>query len=110
MSSKKELEIFFLSAYDEYKNGEHTILIAQAINGYYKPILRPLSQLTQEIEHNGESFIPMDVLYELFRKTDLFYFDKTNLFRNPYEIIEKLIEWHFDVFGLINDGLAIEKL
>lgn len=30
-----------------------------------KPILRPLSQLTQEIEHNGKNFIPIVELYKI---------------------------------------------
>ena len=27
----------------------------------------------------------------------------------PYFIIQKLLEWHFDVFGLIEKGEAIAK-
>lgn len=30
-----------------------------------KPLLRPLSQLTEEIEHNGERFVPMAKLLEI---------------------------------------------
>ena len=26
---------------------------------------------------------------------------------NPYWMIQKLFEWHFDVFGLIDQGLAL---
>jgi hypothetical protein len=25
----------------------------------------------------------------------------------PYDIVQKLISWHFDVFGLIDKGLAV---
>lgn len=32
-----------------------------------KPLLRPLSSLTKEIEHNGESFVPMVELYKIAR-------------------------------------------
>jgi hypothetical protein len=75
-----------------------------------KPILRPLSQLIKEIEHNGEKFVPMDVLCDDFRETDLLHFNPNDIFNQSYNLIQKLLEWHFDVFGLINDGLAIEKL
>jgi len=32
-----------------------------------KPLLRPLSYLTEEIEHNGERFVPMVELYKIAR-------------------------------------------
>jgi len=85
-----------------------------------KPILRPLSDLTKEIEVNGEKFVPI----HYFNKSHLAgYFD---LFGNcfvgfdygqqelkieeyPYWIIKKLYEWHFDIHGLIEKGSAINK-
>ena len=27
----------------------------------------------------------------------------------PYAVLEKLFEWHFDAFGLIPEGLAIDS-
>lgn len=67
-----------------------------------KPILRPLSDITKEIEVNGEKFIPMDI-------HKLYPGEVTGL--NPaawsYRVLIKLFEWHFDVFGLIDKGLAI---
>lgn len=70
----------------------------------FKPILHPLSDLTRQIEHNGEKFTPDwklqhigDKMYEGF----------------PYEVlkgrycdVQKLLEWHFDIFGLIDKDLA----
>ncbi len=106
---KKE-KIFLLSTYDEYKNGEQTILIAQALNGYYKPILRPLSDLTKEIEVNGEKFVPID--YYAFKNDINYIIEFQNKYSHyksvKYGIMEKLFEWHFDVFGLIEKGLAID--
>lgn len=74
----------------------------------YKPMLRPLSDLSKEIEHpdnctfeqwiEGEydimigSFIPLCGIEKL-----------------PYEVMEYLFEWHFDVFNLIPAGLAVKK-
>lgn len=112
---KKE-KIFLLSTYDEYKNGEQTILIAQALNGYYKPILRPLSDLTKEIEVNGEKFVPIDIIYKLWYGNYLGQFSKEIILQKiklfstkmPYFIVEKLHEWHFDTNQLIEKGLAID--
>ena len=84
--------------------------------------LRPLSQLTKEIEHNGERFVPMDYLknfdgeyfVEIEYDNTVFLKDACdlNLFeisRTDIGVINKLYEWHFDVFGLIEKGLALEK-
>lgn len=105
-----------------------------------KPILRPLSDLTKEIEVNGEKFLPIIELAKLFHtnKSALTHF--TNIvdagfygisvnchienddsrftyyqlrnsefvLSNTYEEIQKLFEWHFDVFGLIKQNLAID--
>lgn len=71
----------------------------------FKPILRPLSDLTKEIDVNGEKFIPID--YFVGDDSDLVY--SACLIHNdfsylPYNLVEKLFEWHFDVFGLIEQG------
>ena len=136
-----------------------------------KPVLRPLSDLTKEIEVNGERFVPMIKLlylyetnffhkegkfkhvvfdinsiisckhekYESIKREDFIvnfpintsnmgvliysftydpelrrfsYRDDTN--RRPLclafqlDLFEKLFEWYFDVFGLIEKGLAID--
>lgn len=71
----------------------------------FKPILRPLSDLTKEIEHNGERFVPIDILgwnsYENIIKKGIC--DSVG-----YQYMIKLFEWHFDVFGLIDKGSAID--
>lgn len=72
----------------------------------FKPILRPLSDLTKEIEYNGEKFIPCEQ----------FSYDMECMLRlgdvdtgcQPYSLIQKLIEWNFDIFGLIDKDLAID--
>ena len=66
-----------------------------------KPILRPMSDLTTEITHRGEKFVPLLALDKLncFPVSDtdkaLRYYDKLN-------------EWMFDYRGLISAGLAID--
>ena len=118
---------------------------------YAKPILRPISDLTKEIEVNGEKFAPIIKLAKIqYPKVDFeikdfrclgrlnsgvclefviedeipFYKEyHNNIFLQiksenyddmilanlkPSEVREKLFEWHFDVFGLIEKGLAID--
>ena len=89
--------------------GSHNIDI---VNGeVFKPILRPLSDLTKEIEIDGEIFIPYDWIKENIDRHGC-YIDYSDMFIEPteyaYNVVSKLFEWHFDVFGLIEKGLAID--
>ena len=60
-----------------------------------KPILRPLSDLSKN-----------EFISELGHFTKTFKF---NLDVTEYQFIIKMIKLHFDVFGLIEKGLAINK-
>ena len=81
-----------------------------------KPILRPLSDLTKEIEHNGEKFVPIEWLEDKYYTLDLHKQCKRLLeedgenwiYQSDYMLVEHLFEWHFDAFGLIKQGLAID--
>lgn len=81
-----------------------------------KPILHPLSDLTKEIEVDGEKFVPAKIVEEKFIERfkvksigDGWADNLTEYLRSyPYGMIELLIKWHFDVFGLIESGLAID--
>lgn len=83
---------------------------------FYKPILRPLSDLTKEIEHNGKKFTPEIELLQLFGDFELnhnprllnFTLDKWVSWSDLTKFTGILFEWHFDVFGLIENGLAID--
>lgn len=145
----------------------------QRQGGNCKPILRPLSDLTKEIEISGERIVPLHRLFwigwgkndneipkfiksltkfkidrcwyemrimvidkkygsrihELIYASDRFkYFLSTSVYTENkkmlsfrdygylsnisqhvvcYELTTKLLEWHFDVFGLIEQDLAI---
>lgn len=92
----------------------------------FKPILRPLSDLAKEITIETETFTPIEwfeigddgnasleydcgnlkIISELIliAKHDI---DKAISFL-PFGAVQKLFEWHFDVFGLIHEGLAID--
>ena len=89
----------------------------------FKLHLRPLSDLTKEIEHNGEKFKPFDELSNFLYITEKDNFDtvlsarlwvetmilyRPDCLTLPFNVVQKLFEWHFDVFGLIKDGLAID--
>lgn len=80
-----------------------------------KPILRPLSDLTKEIEYNGEKIFPVEWLEDKYFTTDLhsqcnrIIEDERWINHCDYLLIQYLLEWHFDVFGLIEKGLAIDK-
>jgi len=69
-------------------------------------IARPLSDLTKEIEVNGEKFVPQDKLPHLDLK---WLINSDNLIlKTNYEDVLKLLSWHFDIYNLIENGLAID--
>lgn len=90
-----------------------------ASSSNYKPILRPLSDLTKEIEIYGEENwknIPMDIIdgkscslvggkeFKIMLKNGTY-----NIYELRYATYNFLLENHFDVFGLIEQNLAINK-
>ncbi len=97
----------------ERKKGDF-LSIESVIQRYGKPILRPLSDLEKEVTHNGEKFVPIDWFEENYFTLDLHEQCQRLVSDNrwvngcDYMLIDQLIEWHFDVFGLIENGLAID--
>jgi hypothetical protein len=90
-------------------------LIEQTIDfpEVFKPILRPLSDLTKEIEVNREKFVPLLTVNHnglVFTLNNQFkiegaYYDVIEM---PFDFVQQLQEWHFDIYGLIDAGLAID--
>jgi len=76
----------------------------------FRPILRPLSDLTKEIEHEGMRFIPWSFICYNTQQFYLTYFRNQtyDILSSPYNDIQKLCEWHFDVYNLIPQGLAVD--
>lgn len=81
-------------------------------------ILRPLSDLTKEIEFNGEKFVPIErlrsefsnIYFEIGILNSLVVKGKNEnfiIYSSTILINEKLCEWHFDLFSLIENNLAI---
>ena len=131
-------DIVMIRERDKYK--------LQDSRNHFKPILRPLSDLTKEIEHNGEKFVPILELARLsnfciydnhkivekhsFGSADseasyMFSYNKESIsfeienwnsfegssfefVSNNFELVQKLLEWYFDVFSLIEQNLAID--
>ena len=87
---------------------------------------------------NGERFVPLIELAKMFHKSKykvtayeyyhsdnvlhsvtcfvgnsksryMIYSIKVDILLNTHLVIEKLLEWHFDIYGLIEKGLAIDK-
>lgn len=128
-----EVELSWQSSMLSLTNNE----IKQTITNYFKyndikPILYPLDFLTKEITHNGETFVPIERLFEFdypANKSKKYYYDnQTNYIRcshenttyhkmiytnnelfggNFFKDVEKLLEWKFDIFNLIENDLAI---
>lgn len=105
---------------NEYHFGNN-LTIEDAEN--VEPVLHPLSDLTKEIEYKGEKFNPSHKLGTEIRGGIEFYkpsnFDLEINIESPnystqidlydgFLIIQKLIEWHFDIADLISKGEAID--
>jgi len=77
----------------------------------FKPILYSMDMLTQEIEHNGERFVPIDKIKEYNlghvnwisneREEWINRYGFNHWFKHiPLGIYNILLEWHFNIFGL----------
>ena len=168
-----KLEIKHLAPYLPYRlkvnvsnnvNFEHNLILNEhnignvinsiTIGHIVKPVLRSLSDLTKEIEHDGHMFVPIKYLFELSGMLDYimipdddyatdskFHVDDDSSYNfifiyedvehcfgylknnpsfslyiddvpddvyNQLILFEALFEMHFDVFHLIDQGLAID--
>lgn len=83
------------------KNGDVSITCFDTVNAApytFKPILRPMTDLTKEelIEQGFTSYI------------DYLTHEKRTPLEAPYNKVQYLLSKHYDVFGLIEQGLAID--
>ena len=106
--------IYELSTYSNMRSNEiERRDIQSVINGNFKLILFSLEDLTKEITINGETFVPFDELIKIknvrLRVEKYENGDKKllninafsfSLFDFEYKIIEKLLEWKFNVFNI----------
>jgi hypothetical protein len=70
-----------------------------------KPILRPLSDLTKEIEHNEERFVPFERIGWGNGTHVIPLILEGRIDVKEYYL---LLEWHFDVSNLIGKKLAFD--
>jgi len=78
----------------------------------FKPKMRSLSKLTQPIRVEGEEpFVPIDELEALFELDHQHYWDPAqgmegtsltaeNILEEPFFIVQQLLDWGFNCFGL----------
>ena len=111
-SSYLPYELKFIGDSDDIKTLTPSKLVLIE-NLYYgsleKPILYSMDYLTKEIEHKGEKFYPYEKLHLCF--SDVTNFLNEDLWIGQwwdYEKVCKLLEWHFNVFGL-SDSEYIKK-
>ena len=81
---------------------------------YVRPILRPLTDLTKEIEVDGEKFVPIEWIedkhytLDLHKQCERLLEDERWINQCDYMLVKYLMEWHFDIHNLIEQGLAID--
>jgi len=84
-------------------------------------LLHPLSDLVKKIHYHGREFVPLSEFYEITdcrnpnnekdTRYDIEYLIEHKIIDEVEWIyMEKLFEWKFDVFGLIDNGLAQANL
>ena len=85
------------------------------------PVLHSLYSLNKPIEHKGETFVPiyrlLDEITKEWRACGLDYPNDsaelhsqiiTSIDSCEFWLIQKLVEWHFDIADLISKGEAID--
>lgn len=79
-----------------------------------EPILHPLSDLLKQTK--GFDYL-IQIVDETDQQCDAYYHwcdayidnpDQSRILQAPYEVFEILVKKHFDVFGLIPQGLAVD--
>lgn len=104
MSLPYKLAISVISPFNSERRFEEW-LTAMNYDQHYqtatsKPILHPLSDLTKEIQHNGEKFVPcIKIGWCKENDLDLFVLLLGNKKQKDYKLSDalKLIEWHFNL-------------
>lgn len=99
-----------LGSYEQKKETYITTLDAYGLhyfNTNVRLILRPLSDLNNIIKHNGIEINLFDKI-EIYKGSGIDYLiEQIRLGLVEVIIFNLLLEHHFDVFGLIEQGLAI---
>ena len=112
----------YKDALDSLKDNDHLSYENFIKEEGHRLILHPLSDLTKEIEHKGEKFVPIEKLREAIgggwcrlyesaiehmQEWDIDTL-KDKIKYLPFEFIQLFISWYFDVADLISKGEAID--
>ena len=113
----------YKDALDDLEDNEHLSYENFIKEEGHKFILRPLSDLTKEIEHKGERFIPIERLLEditnAWRLCKLDYpNDSKGLYNDiisniescEFWLIQKLVEWHFNLMDIGEEFIDVNTL
>jgi len=73
-----------------------------------KIILRPFSDITKEIEIHGEKFVPSEKIGIHLFDYDFIYIYRKETNGIPFWVVQKLLEWNIDLYGLIESDNAID--
>lgn len=98
----------YKDAFETLRDNEHLSYENFIKEEGHKLVLRPLSDLTKEIEHKGEMFVPMKKI-AIYNPNNVEYLIEcvvTGLVE--YIVLRQLIKWHFDIAALISKGEAID--
>ena len=111
------------ATYDRETVGHNHLIYDGLLMSKHLLVLHNLSDLTKPITHEGQTFVPVDALNSdgevafeygknAYGKDYLCFYYADGLDSLSFSDIEgirsKLLEWHFDVFGLIDKNLAID--
>lgn len=98
-------------------NGRMCELLSKYDYNTIRPILRPLSDLIPVEEDDINDMVLINLVngadqhcdaYDEWRDSYLDNPEQMRILQAPYEVFEELIKQHYDVFGLIPAGLAID--
>lgn len=106
-----------------YSNGEDSKdgFIWMAFERFpFRLMLRPLSDLNKVIKYNDSEFVPMEMLRSMCScEAETEFIDgledlnskdwPARVIYAPATLFAFLVGWHFDVFGLIERGIAVPK-
>lgn len=128
-SSYKARHIWDINIEEGIQDRSMTAVTLTAIcngNEYLKPILRPLSDMTKEINYGLSSYIFTEI-FEIGDTDGFIYeFDNGNIkliqllesisnhnsFYDinylPYPVVQMMYQYHYDIHGLIESGEAID--
>lgn len=108
-------DLFTLKGAYEDENNEVVLMLEHPVfgllTGYsldYHMLLRPITDITKRIEDNGQTFVPYEIISEMMGNYPTVNMIIRFTDELPYDVVQLLLEWNFDIFGLIENKLATD--